>query len=110
MVSSQSVSGYSPGNHWALDVATAPATLSIGRLRSPLRISRRPLVIAPVPGLCGAVLSSVEQANPMIATWVPAILGPIAVSRLERPAQAVARQMKRAEAECPGPSLSKRSW
>ena len=27
-------------------------------------------------GLCGAVLSSVEQANPVIATWVPATLFP----------------------------------
>ncbi|MGA3000651.1 MAG: DUF2254 domain-containing protein [Acetobacteraceae bacterium] len=36
----------------------------------------RPLVIALLLGLCGAVLSSIEQANPVIATWVPATLFP----------------------------------
>ncbi len=36
----------------------------------------RPLVIALMLGLCGAVLSSVEQARPEIATWVPATLFP----------------------------------
>jgi uncharacterized membrane protein len=36
----------------------------------------RPLIIAVVLGLCGAVLSSVEQANPAAATWVPVTLFP----------------------------------
>jgi uncharacterized membrane protein len=36
----------------------------------------RPLVIALLLGLCGAVLSSVEQANPAVATWVPTTLFP----------------------------------
>jgi uncharacterized membrane protein len=36
----------------------------------------RPLLIAVALGSCGAVLSSVEQANPVIATWIPATLFP----------------------------------
>jgi len=36
----------------------------------------RPMLIAVALGLCGAVLSSVEQANPVFATWVPATLFP----------------------------------
>ena len=36
----------------------------------------RPLVIAVVLGLCGAVLSSLEEVVPAIATWVPAMLFP----------------------------------
>jgi uncharacterized membrane protein len=36
----------------------------------------RPLVIAVVLGLCGAVLSSVEEAAPGAAAWVPAMLFP----------------------------------
>jgi uncharacterized membrane protein len=34
------------------------------------------MVIALLLGLCGAVLSSVEQANPAIATWLPTTLFP----------------------------------
>ncbi|MDR3533032.1 MAG: DUF2254 domain-containing protein [Rhodopila sp.] len=36
----------------------------------------RPLVIAVVLGLCGAVLSSVEEAVPTASAWVPATLFP----------------------------------
>ena len=36
----------------------------------------RPLVIAIALGLCGAVLSSVEEATPVAAAWVPATLFP----------------------------------
>jgi len=36
----------------------------------------RPLVIALVLGLCGAVLSSVEEATPVLAAWIPATLFP----------------------------------
>ncbi len=36
----------------------------------------RPLIIAVVLGLCGAVLSSVEEANPIAAGWIPATLFP----------------------------------
>lgn len=36
----------------------------------------RPLVIAVTLGLCGAVLSSLEEAAPVAATWVPATLFP----------------------------------
>jgi uncharacterized membrane protein len=36
----------------------------------------RPLVIAILLGLCGAVLSSLEEAAPVAATWVPATLFP----------------------------------
>jgi uncharacterized membrane protein len=36
----------------------------------------RPLVIAVILGLCGAVLSSVEEAAPVAATWVPTTLFP----------------------------------
>jgi len=36
----------------------------------------RPLVIAVLLGVCGAVLSSVEEAAPATATWVPAMLFP----------------------------------
>ncbi len=36
----------------------------------------RPLVIALVLGLCGAVLSSLEEAAPVAATWVPTTLFP----------------------------------
>ena len=36
----------------------------------------RPLVIAVVLGLCGAVLSSLEEATPLAATWVPTTLFP----------------------------------
>jgi uncharacterized membrane protein len=36
----------------------------------------RPLVIAVVLGLCGAVLSSVEEAIPSAASWVPTTLFP----------------------------------
>jgi uncharacterized membrane protein len=36
----------------------------------------RPLVIAIALGLCGAVLSSLEEATPVLAAWVPATLFP----------------------------------
>src|SRR5271166_432097 len=36
----------------------------------------RPLVIAVVLGLCGAVLSSVEETHPAFSAWVPATLFP----------------------------------
>jgi uncharacterized membrane protein len=36
----------------------------------------RPMIIAVVLGLCGAVLSSVEEAAPAAATWIPATLFP----------------------------------
>ena len=36
----------------------------------------RPLLIAVALGLCGAVLTSVEEANPAIAAWLPATLFP----------------------------------
>jgi uncharacterized membrane protein len=36
----------------------------------------RPLVIAVVLGLCGAVLSSIEEANPLAAAWIPITLFP----------------------------------
>ncbi len=36
----------------------------------------RPLVIAVVLGLCGAVLSSVEESVPRVANWVPTTLFP----------------------------------
>src|ERR1019366_8851325 len=36
----------------------------------------RPLSIAIVLGLCGAVLSSVEEANPKVMAWVPTTLFP----------------------------------
>ncbi len=36
----------------------------------------RPLLIAVALGLCGAVLSSVEEAAPVVAAWVPATLFP----------------------------------
>ena len=36
----------------------------------------RPLVIAVVLGLCGAVLSSIEEAVPGAASWVPTTLFP----------------------------------
>jgi hypothetical protein len=36
----------------------------------------RPLLIAIVLGLCGAVLSSVEEANPKVMAWVPTTLFP----------------------------------
>ncbi|MGD0104388.1 MAG: DUF2254 domain-containing protein [Rhodopila sp.] len=36
----------------------------------------RPLVIAVVLGMCGAVLSSVEEAVPTLSAWVPATLFP----------------------------------
>ncbi len=36
----------------------------------------RPLVIAVFLGLCGAVLSSIEEAAPVAATWIPATLFP----------------------------------
>jgi uncharacterized membrane protein len=36
----------------------------------------RPLVIAVVLGLCGAVLSSVEEAAPRLSAWIPAELFP----------------------------------
>jgi hypothetical protein len=36
----------------------------------------RPLVIAVALGLCGAVLSSLEEAVPVGATWVPTTLFP----------------------------------
>src|ERR1700722_15811605 len=36
----------------------------------------RPLVIAIVLGLCGAVLSSIEETTPVLAAWIPATLFP----------------------------------
>jgi uncharacterized membrane protein len=36
----------------------------------------RPLVIAVALGLCGAVLSSIEEAKPLVAAWVPTVLFP----------------------------------
>ena len=36
----------------------------------------RPLVIAVALGLCGAVLSSLEEATPVATTWVPTTLFP----------------------------------
>ena len=36
----------------------------------------RPLVIAIVMGICGAVLSSVEEAQPIVSAWVPVVLFP----------------------------------
>ena len=36
----------------------------------------RPLVIAIVLGLCGAVLSSIEESTPILAGWIPATLFP----------------------------------
>ncbi len=36
----------------------------------------RPMVIAVVLGLCGALLSSAEEATPLAAAWVPTILFP----------------------------------
>src|ERR1700722_11954108 len=36
----------------------------------------RPLVIAIVLGLCGAVFSSIEEATPTAAAWVPSTLFP----------------------------------
>jgi uncharacterized membrane protein len=36
----------------------------------------RPLLIAIILGLCGAVLSAVEEANPLAASWIPATLFP----------------------------------
>ena len=36
----------------------------------------RPLVIAIALGLCGAVLSSIEESTPVLAAWIPATLFP----------------------------------
>ena len=36
----------------------------------------RPLVIAVMLGLCGAVLSSIEEATPVAAVWIPSTLFP----------------------------------
>jgi uncharacterized membrane protein len=36
----------------------------------------RPLVIAVVLGLCGAVLSSIEESVPVVAAWIPGTLFP----------------------------------
>ena len=36
----------------------------------------RPLVIAIALGLCGAVLSSIEETTPVLAAWIPATLFP----------------------------------
>lgn len=44
----------------------------------------RPLVIAVVLGLCGAVLSSLEEATPLAATWVPTTHSPRTRTRRSR--------------------------